>query len=64
MTWGLNLGNGNLTNGVKMAQSIFRAFSPGSETNKNGVTLEFIELGTSSEPLASTILTRWVRGRK
>jgi len=47
MTWGLNFAYDNATNAVNMAQSIFRAFSPGSETTKNGVVLDFIELGMS-----------------
>lgn len=64
MTWGLNLGDGNITNKADMAQSIFRAFSPESETTGGGVTLEFIELGMSPEPFLPTVLTRWLRGRK
>ena len=47
MTWGLNFAYDNATNAVNMAQSIFRAFSPKSETTKNGVALDFIELGMS-----------------
>ena len=64
VAWGLNMGDRNLTNKVEMAQSIFRAFSPRSKTTENGVTLELIELGMSSEPLAPAILTRQLRGRK
>jgi len=64
MTWGLNLGDGNVTNKADMAQSIFRAFSPESETTENGVTLELVELGMSPEPFVPTILTRSLRGRK
>ena len=56
MTWGLNFAFDNATNAVNMAQSIFRAFSPASEATKNGVVLDFIELGMyflshSSPPL-------------
>jgi hypothetical protein len=46
MTWGLNFAYDNDTNAVNMAQSIFRAFSPTSETTRNGVVLGLIELGT------------------
>lgn len=64
MTWGLNFGFDNKTNAVNMAQSIFRAFSPASKTTKNGVVLDFIELGMSSNTFAVASLTRWLRGRK
>ena len=64
MTWGLNFAYDNATNAVNMARSIFRAFSPASETSKNGVVLDFIELGMSSELFESATLTRWLRGRK
>lgn len=64
MTWGLNLADSNVTNKADMAQSIFQAFSPESETTENGVTLEFIELGMSSESLVPVVLTRRLRGRK
>ena len=57
MTWGLDFGYDNVTNAVNMAQSIFRAFSPASETTKNDVVLDLIEFGMSSEPLAFTSLT-------
>lgn len=57
MTWGLNFGYDNATNAVNMAQSIFRAFSPASETAKNGIVLNSIELGVSLEPFASANLT-------
>ncbi|KAF9644536.1 glycoside hydrolase family 79 protein [Thelephora ganbajun] len=49
MTWGLNLGYSNVTNAVNMAQSIFRAFSSASETTRNGVVLDLIELGNESD---------------
>jgi hypothetical protein len=45
MTWGLNFKYDNATNAANMAKSIFRAFSPVSETTKNGVVLDAIELG-------------------
>jgi len=64
MTWGLNLGDGNITNEVEMARTIFEVFSPESEATENGVTLDFIELGTFSESFVPTILTRWLHGRK
>ena len=64
MTWGLNFGYDNVTNAVDMTQSIFRTFSPTSETTKNGVTLDFIELGMPSEPFVPTTLTRLLRGRE
>ena len=57
MSWGLNLGYNNETNAVHMAQSIFRAFSPPSEATKNGVVLDFIELGRASQPFAPASLT-------
>jgi hypothetical protein len=57
MSWGLNLGYNNDINAVHMAQSIFRAFSPASETTKNGVVPDFIELGGSSQPFTSASLT-------
>ena len=53
MTWGLNFAYDNATNAVNMAQSVFRAFSPGSETIENGVVLDFIELGMSAEEFVS-----------
>jgi len=64
MTWGLNFAFDNATNAVNMAESIFRAFSPVSETTKNGVVLDLIELGMSSESYPSASLTRWLRDRK
>lgn len=64
MTWGLNLGYDNATNAVKMAQSIFQAYSPTSEATKNGVVLDLIELGMSLELFAPTCLMRRLRGRK
>jgi len=64
MTWGLNFGYDNVTNAVNTARSIFQAFSPMSETTKNGVTLDFVEFGMPSEPFVPTILTRWLRGRE
>ena len=64
MTWGLNFAYDNATNAVNMAQSVFRAFSPGSETIENGVVLDSIELGMSSEEFASAGLTYRVCGRK
>jgi len=60
MTWGLNFAYDNATNAVDMALSIFRAFSPASETSKNGVVLDLIELGMSSELFASADLTHWL----
>jgi hypothetical protein len=45
MTWGLNLGYDNIQNAINMAQSIMRAFSTDGEVVKNGVFLDFLELG-------------------
>lgn len=64
MSWGLNFAYDNATNAVNMAQSIFRAFSPASEATHNGVVLDFIELGMSSELFESAALTCWLCGRK
>lgn len=57
MTWSLNLAYDNATNAVNMAQSIFRAFSPTSETTKGGVVLDLVELGMSADPSAFPCLT-------
>lgn len=64
MVWGLNLGYNNATNAVNMAQSIFRAFSPSSEVTKNGVVLDFIELGMFSESFVAASLMCWLWGRE
>jgi hypothetical protein len=45
MTWGLNLGYDDIQNAINMAQSIMRAFSTDGEVVKNGVVLDFLELG-------------------
>jgi hypothetical protein len=45
MTWGLNLGYDDIQNAINMAQSIMRAFRTDGEVVKNGVVLDFLELG-------------------
>ena len=64
MTWSLNFGFDNSTNAVNMAQSIFQAFSSASETTKNGVVLDLVELGTFSDSFILPGLTRQLCGRE
>jgi hypothetical protein len=47
MIWGLNLGYDDAQNAVNLAQSIMRAFSEDGEVVKNGVVLDYLELGES-----------------
>ncbi len=48
VTWGLNLGANNITNAVREAQSLVKAFKS-QEMKSADVILDFIELGNEAD---------------